>query len=60
MLCEFTTCMACDCNVCSRNYCCPKTDMADNPCIECCGTPPYAPYDVDESNLHEFNCDENR
>ncbi len=55
MLQEFVTCGDCECVDCLRNHSCPKTDVLENPCIDCEGTPPYAPFNVE--NLHEFNCD---
>lgn len=57
MLVEFTTCSDCECQTCTRNFRCPKVDL-DNPCIECMGIPPYAPDDVDENTLYNYQCDE--
>ena len=60
MLVDFVTCGDCDCQECLRNHSCPKTDTTEDPCIECHGIPPYATTVVDESNLHEFTCDEKK
>ena len=56
---EFVNCGDCECNFCSRNHSCPKTDMMEEPCISCEGAPPYAPWDCD-GKLHEFDCDEKK
>ncbi len=60
MLVEFETCGDCECPTCLKNHACPKTDLIDEPCIDCIGVPPYAPFDVDEINLHEFDCNEKK
>lgn len=43
-----------------KNYACSKTDLIDDPCIDCIGVPPYAPFEADETNLHEFSCDKKK
>lgn len=60
MLVDFVTCGDCECQSCTKIISCPKTDMLENPCIDCEGTPPYAPFEADESNLHEFGCNEKK
>ena len=60
MLVDFVTCGDCECSECLRKQSCPKTDMLDDPCIECYGIPPYAPDLANEDNLHEFACDEKK
>lgn len=58
MLQEFVTCGDCECPNCLRNHSCPKTDVMENPCIDCDGTPPYAPWDIEDNQLGDFGCDE--
>jgi hypothetical protein len=61
ILVKFTVCNSCLCYTCSQSYRCPKAGY-DNPCVECTGTPPYIPWDididVDEDNIGDFECSE--
>jgi len=58
MLVDFVTCGDCECQECNRKISCPKTDMLDDPCIECQGTPPYAPWEANEKTLCNYSCNE--
>ena len=55
MLQEFVTCGDCECQSCLKNHSCPKTECLENPCIECDGTPPYAPWNTESLHLHKCN-----
>ena len=57
MLVDFVNCGNCECQECQSNHSCPKTDMYDNPCIDCQGMPPYAPWETPDDKLHEVKCD---
>lgn len=57
MLETFVTCSDCECSDCLRAQSCPKTDMIENPCIDCVGMPPYAPWNTVEPKLCDIHCD---
>lgn len=56
MLVEFVNCGACECPGCLRNCSCPKVGY-EEPCVECCGAPPYAPDDIDDLPM-DLKCPE--
>jgi len=57
---EYVTCGDCECVSCIRSYICPKTACIEDPCIDCSGLPPYAPWNINEYNLCDYNCDEKK
>lgn len=59
MLVEFVNCGDCECLTCLRNHSCPKTACMEDPCVDCEGIPPYAPWEAD-NKLYEYNCDEKK